>query len=147
HSDPKVARFSHLRQEPDRLSRPLRLPYSTRSLSRSARKPPMGTAPRALFVLVVEDLEDGAQSTAELLRLCGHLVRVTYRGADALRAAAEEVPDVVLLDIGLPGMDGWEVARRLRDQADGRQPFIVAVTGYGTTADRWRSADAGIDLH
>ena len=100
-----------------------------------------------LCVLVVEDLEDGAQSTADLLTLCGHRVRVAYCGADALRAAAEEMPDVVLLDIGLPDMDGWQVAERLRDRAAGKQPFVVAVTGYGTDGDRWKSADAGIDQH
>jgi two-component system, OmpR family, response regulator len=102
---------------------------------------------QTLFVLIVEDLEDGAQSTADLLTLCGHRVRVAYCGTDALRAAAEDMPDVVLLDIGLPGMDGWEVAKRMRDQADGKQPFIVAVTGYGTDGDKWKSADSGIDQH
>jgi CheY-like chemotaxis protein len=100
-----------------------------------------------LSVLVVEDLDDCAQSTAELLSLCGHRVRTAGCGPDALRAAAEEMPDVVLLDIGLPGMDGWEVARRLREQADGKQPFVVAVTGFGSDGDRWRSADSGIDVH
>jgi CheY-like chemotaxis protein len=100
-----------------------------------------------LTVLVVEDLQDGAESTADLLELCGHRVRVAYSGADALLASAEDVPDVVLLDIGLPGMDGWEVARRLRERAAGKQPFVVAVTGYGGESDKWKSADAGIDLH
>jgi two-component system, OmpR family, response regulator len=100
-----------------------------------------------LSVLVVEDLEDAAQSTAELLTLCGHAARVANSGPDALATAAAEVPDVVLLDIGPPGMDGWEVAGRLRRQSPGKQPFVVAVTGYGSTTDRWRSADAGVDLH
>jgi two-component system OmpR family response regulator len=100
-----------------------------------------------LFVLVVEDLDDAAASTAELLILCGHRVRVAACGADALRAAAEEVPDVVLLDIGLPGLDGWEVALRLRAQPCGKRPVVVAVTGYGTDGDRGRSADSGIDVH
>ena len=100
-----------------------------------------------LSVLVVEDHEDAAQSTAELLRMCGHVVRVANCGPDALAKAAAEVPDVVLLDIGLPGMSGWDVAERLRRQARGKQPLVVALTGYGTVADRWRSADAGVDLH
>ena len=103
--------------------------------------------PPPLSVLVVEDLDDTAQSTADLLALCGHRVRIATRGREALTAAAGEVPDVVLLDIGLPEMDGWEVARRLRDQTRGKQPFIVAVTGYGTDGDRLRSADSGVDLH
>lgn len=99
-----------------------------------------------LLVLIVEDLDDTAQSTAELVTLCGHRVQITCCGDEALRAAAE-MPDVVLLDIGLPRLDGWEVARRMRDQAKGKQPFIVAVTGYATDDDRWRSADAGVDIH
>lgn len=100
-----------------------------------------------LSVLVVEDQEDCAQSTAELLTLCGHAVRVASCGPDALRDVALEPPDVVLLDIQLPGPSGWEVAARLRERAGKRQPLLVAVTGCGSDADRWRSADAGIDLH
>lgn len=100
-----------------------------------------------LSVLVVEDQDDCAQSTAELLTLCGHAVRVARCGPDALRDAALEIPDVVLLDIQLPGPSGWEVAARLRECAGGRQPLVVAVTGCGSDEDRWRSADAGIDLH
>jgi DNA-binding response OmpR family regulator len=98
-------------------------------------------------VLVVDDSEDTAQSFAELLTLCGHAVRTAGTGPEALRAAAAEAPDVVLLDIGLPGMSGWEVARRLRAQAVDKQPLLVAVTGFGSVADHHRSADAGIDLH
>jgi DNA-binding response OmpR family regulator len=100
-----------------------------------------------LSVLVVEDSEDAAQSTAELLALCGHAVRVAACGGDALRAAAAQTPDVVILDIGLPDMSGWDVAARLRAGAVGKQPVVVAVTGYGAAGDRWRSADAGVDLH
>lgn len=100
-----------------------------------------------LCVLVVEDEDDSAQSLAELLTLGGHCVRVAPSGPDALREALVVCPDVVLLDIGLPGMDGWEVARRLRGQSRDKQPLVVAVTGYETTDDRWRSADSGIDLH
>lgn len=100
-----------------------------------------------LSVLVVEDQEDAAQSTADLLAMHSHVVRVARCGPDALAAVAAEVPDVILLDIGLPGMTGWEVARRLRAGGDGKQPVVVAVTGYGTPADRDRSADAGVDLH
>jgi two-component system, OmpR family, response regulator len=100
-----------------------------------------------LLVLVVEDSEDTAQSTADLLALGGHSVRVVGCGADALRAADEEAPDVVLLDIGLPEMTGWEVAERLRARAGGKQPVVIAVTGFGSERDRWRSADAGVDLH
>ncbi|MDY3552211.1 response regulator [Gemmata sp. JC717] len=108
----------------------------------------MNLTPRLpLSVLVVEDQDDCAQSTAELLTMCGHAVRVATCGPDALRDAAVEIPDVVLLDIQLPGPTGWEVASRLRERAGGRQPLLVAVTGCGSEEDRWRSADAGIDLH
>lgn len=100
-----------------------------------------------LSVLVVEDQDDCAQSTAELLSLYGHAVRVATCGPEALRDAARELPDVVLLDIQLPGPSGWEVAARLRERGGGRQPLVVAVTGCGSDEDRWRSADAGIDLH
>jgi two-component system OmpR family response regulator len=100
-----------------------------------------------LCVLIVEDLKDTADSTAELLTLFGHGVRVAPCGADALRQSAAATPDVILLDIGLPGMCGWEVAMRVRRQIIGKQPLIVAVTGRGTECDRWNSALAGIDMH
>jgi len=100
-----------------------------------------------LSILVVDDSDDSAQSTAELLSLSGHAVRVASCGADALRNAAVETPDVILLDIAMPEMTGWEVASRIRQACREKQPLIVAVTGYGTEADRWRSADAGCDLY
>lgn len=102
---------------------------------------------RPLSIMVVEDHEDTAESTAALLELWGHAVRVAGNGAAALRGADADMPDVVLLDIALPGMNGWEVARRMRTAARGRQPVVVAVTGYGAAADRVASSDAGIDLH
>lgn len=98
-------------------------------------------------VLVVDDHADAAESTAELLKLLGCRTRVAGCGTDALDAVAAEPPDVILLDIGMPGMDGWEVARRVRAGVAERRPVIVAVTGRGTEEDRRRSAAAGIDLH
>ena len=100
-----------------------------------------------LSILLVEDDEDTAWSTVELLSLHGHSVRTATCGPDALREAAFETPDVVLLDIDLPGMDGWKVAERLRSEAAGKQPFVVAMTGYGSDGDQLRSADSGVDLH
>jgi len=105
------------------------------------------TLPNHLSVLIVEDHADTAESLAELLTLCGCDVRVSGSASEALDAAEDEMPDVVLLDIGLPDMNGWEAARWLREQAAGKQPLVVAVTGYASDADRERSADAGIDLH
>src|SRR5258708_7691026 len=97
---------------------------------------------RKLYVLVVEDNRDCADSTALLLRLAGHEAEVAPDGASALRAAAARQPDVVLLDLGLPDMTGWEVARRLKALAGRKGPFIVAVTGWSGEKDRLRSADS-----
>jgi CheY-like chemotaxis protein len=82
-----------------------------------------------------------------LLRSLGHEARVAHDGLAALRVAEEFQPDVVLLDIGMPGLDGYEVARRLRAMARERPLRIVAVTGWGQDADRQRSNEAGFDLH
>jgi two-component system CheB/CheR fusion protein len=102
--------------------------------------------PRPLKVLVVEDQLDLATTTAELLRLEGHEVQMAADGLAALDAAQAHEPDVVLLDIGLPTMDGFEVARRLRPSS-ARKLYIIALTAYDSEADRRRSAEAGIDLH
>ena len=107
----------------------------------------MGEALPLLSVLVVDDQLDTAESTAELLSLHGCQTRIATSGAEALQVAATHPPDVVLLDIGMPGMDGWEFARRLRSQTIGKQPIVVAVSGYGSLADRQHSADTGIDMH
>ena len=104
-------------------------------------------AERPLSVLVVDDHADCAQSTAELLALWGHAGRVAGCGADALRACAAEAPDVVLLDLHPPGLDGWAVAAWLRAKLVDKQPLIVAVTARGDDDDRRRSAAAGVDLH
>jgi CheY-like chemotaxis protein len=104
--------------------------------------------PRAgLCVLVIEDDADTAQSCAVLLGLLGHRVQVALDGPAALRMAAEAAPDVALIDIGLPGMDGCEVARQLREQSGDRRPLLVAVTGYAQDEDRLSTRMAGIDLH
>jgi CheY-like chemotaxis protein len=95
-------------------------------------------------VLVVEDHADTANSTALLLDLYGFEVQVASDGMTALEAARAWQPHVVLLDIGLPGMDGYEVAKRLAVQ---NRPFIIAVTGYGRDVDRRRSEQAGVHLH
>jgi CheY-like chemotaxis protein len=102
---------------------------------------------RPLRVLVVEDHADTASSVELFLRLSGVEVWTAADGPAALQTAAEFPPDVVLLDIGLPGMDGYDVARRLAAQFPNGKPYLVAVTGYGTEADRRRAADAGFDRH
>jgi CheY-like chemotaxis protein len=100
-----------------------------------------------LQILVVEDEPDGAQTMATLLRLYGHDARVARNGHAALQDAEGDPPDVVLLDIGLPGLDGYEVARQIREQSRQKPPFLIAITGYGQEEDRRRSHEAGIDLH
>src|SRR5262249_28551564 len=98
-----------------------------------------GDADRPLHVLVVEDDEDTAASLTLLLGLYGHAVQAAPDGPTALRMAQARPPDVVLLDIGLPGMNGYEVARQLRQQAAEPLPLLVATTGYGQEADQRRS--------
>jgi two-component system CheB/CheR fusion protein len=98
-------------------------------------------------ILVVDDHVDGAESVALVLRLSGHEVRVVHDGQAALDAAEAFRPEVVLLDIGLPGMDGLEVARRLRQQPEFRDVLLVALTGYGRDEDRIRTQEAGFDVH
>ena len=83
----------------------------------------------------------------KLLRSLGYRTEVVHDGAAALEAAPRFRPDVVLLDIGMPGLDGYEVARRLRAMKRGRSLRIVAVTGWGQEADRHRSREAGFDVH
>src|SRR5207244_1073705 len=95
-----------------------------------------------LRVLIVEDHADTAATTAMLLRLCGHDCQIAPSGEAALQAVATYQPDVVLLDIGLPGLNGLEVARRLREQAGCRRPFLIAITGYDRDEDSRRSSDA-----
>jgi PAS domain S-box-containing protein len=104
-------------------------------------------AARPLRVLIVEDRADAAESLALLLQLHGHEARVARDGPSALKEAASFGPDAVLLDIGLPGMDGYEVARRLRRQEGGGRALLVALTGYGAEDDRRRCLEAGCDGH
>jgi signal transduction histidine kinase/ActR/RegA family two-component response regulator len=98
-------------------------------------------------ILVVDDHHDAGDSLATLLRLLGHQVRVAYDGLAALDAVKAFRPEVVLLDIGMPGMDGFEVASRLRQDPALERLLIVALTGYGRDEDLRRSAAAGFDAH
>jgi len=100
-----------------------------------------------LQILVVDDNADAAESLATLLNLEGHDVRVAFDGAPAVQMASTERPDIIFLDIGMPGMDGYQVARRLRQQPDLRNLFLVALTGWGQEEDKRRSREAGFDAH
>jgi CheY-like chemotaxis protein len=98
-------------------------------------------------VLVVDDNVDAADSMALILRMSGYEAQCAYDGPSALDAAAQYNPDVVILDIGLPGMTGYEVARKLREQPRFDRMPIIAVTGYGQEDDRNKSKQAGFDHH
>lgn len=98
-------------------------------------------------LLVVDDNQDSAQSLALLLETAGHEVHIAYDGVSALAEARSFHPDIVLLDIGLPGMDGYEVARRLRQEPGMGKLLIVAVSGYGRAEDRRRSRKEGFNAH
>jgi PAS domain S-box-containing protein len=104
-----------------------------------------GSPPRR--ILVVDDNLDSAESLATLLQFSGHEVRVAHDGPGALAAAKQFLPDVVLLDIGMPGMSGYQVARRLREEPALRHMTLVAQTGWGQEEDRRRAKDAGFDHH
>lgn len=98
-------------------------------------------------LLVVDDNRDAATSLAMLLRLEGHEVEVAFSGVAALEIAKTFHPHLVFLDIGMPDMDGYEVARRLRGEPWGRNSILVALTGWGQQDDRRRSAEAGFNHH
>jgi PAS domain S-box-containing protein len=104
-----------------------------------------GTAPRR--VLVVEDNASVVAMTAALLRTWGHQVFTAHDGPEALRVFDAQRPEIVLLDIGLPGMTGYDIARELRKKSGGEGALLVALTGYGQQQDRNRSREAGFDLH
>lgn len=108
-------------------------------------EPDAAPAARGRRILVADDNEDAAQSLAMLLRNSGHEVRVVFSGPDALAAAAQDRPDVMLLDIGMPGLSGYQVARALRQQ--GVRATLVAITGWGQESDRRRADEAGFDHH
>ncbi|MHB1560202.1 MAG: hybrid sensor histidine kinase/response regulator [Isosphaeraceae bacterium] len=98
-------------------------------------------------ILVVDDNRDAAESLARLLHMMGHEVRTAHGGDEGVASAAGFRPDVVLMDLGMPTVDGYEAARRIRAGPKGREPFLIAITGWGADADRKRTQDAGFDRH
>ena len=103
--------------------------------------------PPPLRILIVEDDADCGESLALVLRFYGYAVEIASSGLEALAVAETGRPDVALVDIGLPGMDGYELAGHLRRPRPLKSPLLIAVTGYGQDKDRRRSAAAGFDLH
>jgi CheY-like chemotaxis protein len=124
----------------------VRLPALDAPLATQPARPP-ASGPHDRRILVVDDNRDAVDALAMMLRLSGNDVDVAYDGLSALGTAQSFRPDAVVLDIGLPGMDGYEVARRLRARPETSEALIVAVTGYGQNEDRERSCAAGFDHH
>jgi signal transduction histidine kinase/ActR/RegA family two-component response regulator len=129
----------------------IRLPLAEMPVA-AAPDPPIhgnsaGAAGTGLRVVVVDDNYDNADTMSTLLRMLGNEVRVFNSGEEALERIAQAPPDVVLLDIGMPKMNGYEVAKRIRSQPGGQDIMLVAITGWGQEIDRVRSRAAGFDHH
>jgi CheY-like chemotaxis protein len=123
----------------------VRLPGVSPPEVRLGERRPRAAAGAARTVLVVDDNDDAREMLREILRAAGHTVYEAADGPSALEVARARHFDVALVDIGLPGLDGYEVARRLRASAEGT--LLVALTGYGQRADRERATAAGFDHH
>jgi CheY-like chemotaxis protein len=109
---------------------------------------PSGSAvPPPLRVLVADDNFDASETLALLLRFDGHEVQVAHDGLEAIDLFERMQPDVAILDIGMPGLSGHEVARRIRAQNTGRPVKLIALTGWGQKADKDRAAESGFDFH
>jgi two-component system CheB/CheR fusion protein len=124
----------------------VRLPASGKAPAALPAPVPRLRAPRR-SILIVDDNPDTATLFGLLLQRQGHEVHIAHDGLAAVAAAAELQPEVVLLDIGLPNLDGYEAGRRIRQQAGGRKLLLIAVTGWGQDEDRRRSKEAGFDAH
>ena len=127
----------------------VRLPVVEASARDASRSPARAERPAAAGrrLLIVDDSHDSADSLAMLLRAAGHEVQTAYDGERAIETARAMRPQVILLDIGMPGIDGLETCRRIREQPWGRSIFLVALTGWGQDEDRRRSEEAGFDQH
>jgi signal transduction histidine kinase len=121
----------------------IRLPWVEQSVQTHDERPAQSNSPRR--VLIVDDNADAANSLSQLLKMEGHDAEPVYDPKDALDRLPDFDPQVILLDIGLPGMDGYEVARRVRAQGSGAR--LVALTGYGQSDDIQRASEAGFDSH
>ncbi|MDQ2823717.1 MAG: response regulator, partial [Pseudomonadota bacterium] len=101
----------------------------------------------SLRILVVDDNVDGATMLSMMLSMSGHTIRTAFSGEEALLIAATFQPELVFLDLGMPGMNGFDVVRRFRSTAVLKGAFIVALTGWGAEEDRRKSREAGFDFH
>ena len=125
----------------------VRLPIAIEA-SEPQRRPDEPAVPKSsLRILIVDDNRDGADSLAMMLQIMGNEIATAYDGQEGVTAAERVRPDVVLLDIGLPKLNGYEAARRIRQQPWSKYPVLIAVTGWGQDEDRRRSREAGFDHH
>jgi len=125
----------------------VRLPIHEPLPAASPEPAPAREPAAARRILVVDDNHDAAESLAMLLNITGNKTSTAHDGADAFEAAARQRPDVVLLDIGLPTLNGYEVCRRIRDEPWGKEMVLIALTGWGQDEDRRKSHEAGFDGH
>ena len=127
----------------------VRLPISNATVRETAGPAEKSVSPSVTSkrILVVDDNVDAADSLALLLEMSGHTTRSVHTGSEAAIAAEEFLPDIVLLDIGLPDINGYEVARRIRQQSCGRTMFLIAATGWGQDKDKALAEAAGFDSH
>jgi CheY-like chemotaxis protein/anti-sigma regulatory factor (Ser/Thr protein kinase) len=123
------------------------LPVLVASPTSAGTTPPQETASASYRILVVDDGRDAAESLSLLLKLHGHEARTAYDGLEAVEAAEAFRPDVVLLDIGMPGLNGYEACRRIRATPWGRNMVLLAQTGWGQEEDRRLTEEAGFDAH
>ena len=115
--------------------------------SRAGKDPDGSNAMRTLNILIADDNLDSVESLGMLLRASGYQVELAHDGGEAVETAMRMRPDVVILDIGMPRMNGYDAARRIREQEPNRSALLIAITGWGQDLDRRRSLEAGFDHH
>jgi CheY-like chemotaxis protein len=125
----------------------VRLPILAEASSETQPTVSAPTPATSRRILVVDDNRDAAESLAVLLKLTGNQTHIAYDGLEAVEAAATLRPDIVLLDIGLPKLNGYEAARKIREQSWGQGMVLVALTGWDQDEDRQKAKDSGFDGH
>jgi CheY-like chemotaxis protein len=126
----------------------VRLPLAVPAIdSERVEQGPILASAGPLRVLVADDNVDAAESLSTMLKLLGNDVRVAHDGVQATEVAAEFHPDLILLDLGMPRLNGYDTCRSIRRQSWGKRPIIVALTGWGQEEAKRRSLDAGFDHH